>query len=46
VEANRFDFRIGMPLEGYINVTWYNAQPKTGDDDVMNRWQFDYIFRF
>jgi len=46
VEANRFDFRIGMPLEGYINVTWYNAQPKTGEDDVMNRWQFDYIFRF
>jgi hypothetical protein len=46
VEANRFDFRIGMPLKGYINVTWYNARPKTGDDDPMDRWQFDYIFRF
>jgi hypothetical protein len=46
VEANRFDFRIGMPLKGYINVTWYNARPKTGYDDTMNRWQFDYIFRF
>jgi len=46
VEANRLDFRIGMPLEGFINVTWYNARPKTGVDDVMNRWQFDYIFRF
>jgi hypothetical protein len=46
VEANRFDFRIGMPLKGYINVTWYNARPKTGEDDAMDRWQFDYIFRF
>ena len=46
VAANRFDFRIGMPLKGFINVTWYNARPKTGGDDVMNRWQFDYIFRF
>jgi len=46
VEANRFDFRIGMPLKGYINVTWYNARPKTGDDSTMDRWQFDYIFRF
>jgi len=46
VEANRFDFRIGMPLKGFINVTWYNARPKTGGDSVMNRWQFDYIFRF
>ena len=46
VEANRFDFRIGMPLKGFINVTWYNARPKTGGDSVMDRWQFDYIFRF
>jgi len=46
VEADRLDFRIGMPLNGYINVTWYNAKPKTGGDDTMNRWQFDYIFTF
>ena len=46
VEANRFDFRIGMPLKSYINVTWYNAKPKTGFDDTMDRWQVDYIFRF
>jgi hypothetical protein len=46
VEANRFDFRIGMPIKSFINVTWYNARPKAGGDDVMNRWQFDYIFRF
>jgi len=46
VDAHRFDFRIGMPLKSYINVTYYNARPKAGGDDVMHRWQFDYIFRF
>ena len=46
VDAHRFDFRLGMPLKSYINVTYYNARPKAGGDDVMNRWQFDYIFRF
>jgi hypothetical protein len=46
VAGNRFDFRIGMPLRGYINVTWYNVRPKVGEGTTMDRWQFDYIFRF
>jgi len=46
VAGNRFDFRIGMPLNSYINVTWYNVRPKVGEGTTMDRWQFDYIFRF
>jgi hypothetical protein len=46
VEGNRVDFRIGMPKKAYINVTWYNTDWKYGDDPTMDRWQFDYIFKF
>jgi hypothetical protein len=46
VDGLRFDFRIGMPAKGYINVTWYNTKPTLGDFSTMDRWQVDYIFRF
>jgi hypothetical protein len=35
-----------MPRQDYINVTWYNTRWTRGSDSTMNRWQFDYIFRF
>ncbi|HSF19120.1 MAG TPA: putative porin [Vicinamibacteria bacterium] len=46
VAGHRVDVRIGMPARQYINVTWYNTRPKIGDDATMNRWQFDYVFRY
>ena len=29
-----------------MNVTWYRTEWKVGEDTTMDRWQFDYIFRF
>jgi hypothetical protein len=46
VNGYRADLRIGMPRQDYINVTWYNTRWTRGSDSTMNRWQFDYIFRF
>jgi hypothetical protein len=46
VNGYRADLRIGMPRKDYINVTWYNTRWTRGRDSTMNRWQFDYIFRF
>jgi hypothetical protein len=46
VEGHRVDFRVGMPMKGYVNVTWYHTDWKYGDDPTMDRLQFDYIFKF
>jgi hypothetical protein len=46
VDGYRVDLRIGMPRKDYVNVTWYNTSWTVGKDSKMNRWQFDYIFRF
>jgi hypothetical protein len=46
VDGERLDIRIGMPLKQYINVTWYHTDWMEGDDTTMDRWQFDYIFKF
>jgi hypothetical protein len=46
VDGHRVDFRVGMPHRAYINVTWYNTRWTLGSASIMNRWQFDYIFRF
>jgi hypothetical protein len=46
VDGYRTDLRIGMPKKGYVNVTWYNTNWTVGEDTTMNRWQFDYVFRF
>lgn len=46
VDAWRADVRIGTPAKGFVNVTWYGTDWTIGDDTTMNRFQFDYIFRF
>jgi len=46
VDAWRLDVRIGMPMKGYINVTWYRSDWTIGEDTTMDRFQFDYIFNF
>jgi hypothetical protein len=46
VDGGRLDVRVGMPLKGYINVTWYHTDWKIGDDTTMHRWQADYVFKF
>jgi hypothetical protein len=46
VDGERLDVRIGMPFKNYINVTWYHTDWKVGQDTTMDRWQFDYIFKF
>jgi hypothetical protein len=46
VDGERLDVRIGMPFKNYINVTWYHTDWKRGQDTTMDRWQFDYIFKF
>jgi hypothetical protein len=46
VDGHRVDFRVGMPMKGYVNVTWYNTDWKYGDDPTMNRLMVDYIFKF
>ena len=46
VDGERLDVRIGMPHKQYINVTWYHTDWKRGQDTTMDRWQFDYIFKF
>jgi hypothetical protein len=46
MEGQRLDLRVGMPLNGYVNVTWYHTDWKYGGGSTMDRWQFDYIFKF
>jgi hypothetical protein len=46
VDGYRTDFRIGMPMKSWINVTWYRTDWTIGQDTTMDRWQFDYIFKF
>jgi hypothetical protein len=46
VNGYRADLRIGMPRKDFINVTWYKTRWTRGADSTMNRWQFDYVFRF
>ena len=46
VDGFRFDWRVGLPSKGYINVTWYNTDFEVGESDTMNRWQVDYILKF
>jgi len=46
VDGFRTDVRIGMPKKGFVNVTWYQTDWTIGDDTTMNRFQFDYIFKF
>jgi hypothetical protein len=46
VDGWRADFRIGMPMQGFINITYYNTDWKLGEGTTMHRWQFDYIFKF
>jgi len=46
VDGYRTDIRIGMPKQGYVNLTWYRTDWTVGEDTTMNRWQADYIFRF
>jgi hypothetical protein len=46
VDGYRADVRIGMPLNGHINVTYYDTDWNVGDDTTMHRWQLDYIQKF
>jgi hypothetical protein len=46
VDGYRADVRIGMPKKGFINITYYRTDWTLGDDTTMNRWQFDYTFKF
>jgi len=46
VDGWRTDIRVGMPAKSYINVTWYSTDWTLGEDTTMNRFQFDYIFKF
>lgn len=45
VEGYRFDYRLGMPARSYINISWYNVEPKVGPGETTDRWQLDYVFR-
>jgi hypothetical protein len=46
VDGYRFDFRVGLPKQSHINLTWYQTDWKIGEDSTMNRWQVDYIIKF
>ncbi len=46
VDGYRADLRVGMPKDGFINVTYYRTDWTIGEDSTMNRWQFDYVFTF
>jgi len=46
VDGWRTDVRVGLPANSHVNVTWYRTDWSIGDDTTMDRFQFDYIFRF
>jgi hypothetical protein len=46
VDGWRFDARVGMPANAYINFTWYHTDWDEGEDSTMDRWQLDYIWKF
>jgi hypothetical protein len=46
VDGHRFDVRVGMPLKGHMDFTYYRTDWKVGEDTTMNRWQLDYTFTF